>query len=386
MIRATWLTTLTVAALLPLIAHAAPEQQLPSEEGQLTVSTLADGLRYPWALAFLPGGKDMLVTERSGNLRVISAEGKVGPPINGVPKVWSEGQGGLLDVVLSPEFAKDRTVYLSYAEQGSDGKAGTAVGRGQLSEDRARLDNFNVIFRQQPKLSVGNHFGSRLVFDRDGFLFVALGENNQRPTAQDLDKLQGKVVRILPDGEIPKDNPFVGKQGVRPEVWSFGHRNQQGAALNPWTGKLWTHEHGPRGGDEINIPEPGKNYGWPIATHGINYSLLPIPEAKGKHVDGMVDPHHVWEKSPGISGMAFYDSPTFKAWDHNLFIGALASESLIRLQLDGDKVVHEERLLGELKARIRDVRVGPDGYLYVLTDAKDGALLKVGLSDGSEAL
>ncbi|WP_207936568.1 PQQ-dependent sugar dehydrogenase [Pseudomonas sp. 51_B] len=386
MIRATWLTTLTVAALLPLIAHAAPEQQLPSEEGQLTVSTLADGLRYPWALAFLPGGKDMLVTERSGNLRVISAEGKVGPPINGVPKVWSEGQGGLLDVVLSPEFAKDRTVYLSYAEQGSDGKAGTAVGRGQLSEDRARLDNFNVIFRQQPKLSVGNHFGSRLVFDRDGFLFVALGENNQRPTAQDLDKLQGKVVRILPDGEIPKDNPFVGKQGVRPEIWSFGHRNQQGAALNPWTGKLWTHEHGPRGGDEINIPQPGKNYGWPIATHGINYSLLPIPEAKGKHVDGMVDPHHVWEKSPGISGMAFYDSPTFKAWDHNLFIGALASQSLIRLQLDGDKVVHEERLLGELKARIRDVRVGPDGYLYVLTDAKDGALLKVGLSDGSEAL
>jgi len=382
MIRATWLTTLTAAALLPLMAHAAPEQQLPSEQGQLTVSTVTDGLRNPWALAFLPGGKDMLVTERSGNLRVVSAEGKVGPPISGVPKVWAEGQGGLLDVVLSPEFAKDRTVYLSYAEEGSDGKAGTAVGRGQLTEDRARLENFSVIFRQQPKLSVGNHFGSRLVFDRDGFLFIALGENNQRPTAQDLDKLQGKVVRILPDGEIPKDNPFVGKQGVRPEIWSFGHRNQQGAALNPWTGKLWTHEHGPRGGDEINIPQAGKNYGWPIATHGINYSLLPIPEAKGKHVDGMVDPHHVWEKSPGISGMAFYDSPTFKAWDHNLFMGALVSQALIRLQLDGDKIVHEERLLGELKARIRDVRVGPDGYLYVLTDAKDGALLKVGLSEG----
>jgi len=382
MIRATWLTTLTAATLLPLMAHAAPEQQLPSEQGQLTVSTVTDGLRNPWALAFLPGGKDMLVTERPGNLRVISAEGKVGPPISGVPKVWAEGQGGLLDVVLSPEFAKDRTVYLSFAEQGSDGKAGTAVGRGQLSEDRARLENFNVIFRQQPKLSVGNHFGSRLVFDREGFLFIALGENNQRPTAQDLDKLQGKIVRILPDGEIPKDNPFVGKQGVRPEIWSFGHRNQQGAALNPWTGKLWTHEHGPRGGDEINIPQAGKNYGWPIATHGINYSLLPIPEAKGKHVDGMVDPHHVWEKSPGISGMAFYDSPTFKAWDHNLFMGALVSQELIRLQLDGDKIVHEERLLGELKARIRDVRVGPDGYLYVLTDAKDGALLKVGLSDG----
>jgi len=385
MIRATKLTTLAAAALLPLLpllAHAAAEQQFPTEQGQITVSTVADGLRNPWALAFLPGGKDMLVTERPGNLRLVNAEGKVGPPINGVPKVWAEGQGGLLDVVLSPEFAKDRTLYLSYAEAGNDGKAGTAVGRGQLSEDRARLENFNVIFRQQPKLSVGNHFGSRLVFDRNGYLFIALGENNQRPTAQDLDKLQGKIVRILPDGEVPKDNPFVGKNNVRPEIWSFGHRNQQGAALNPWTGKLWTHEHGPRGGDEINIPQAGKNYGWPIATHGINYSMLPIPEAKGEHVDGMVDPHHVWEKSPGISGMAFYDSPTFKAWDHNLFIGALATQELIRLQLEGDKIVHEERLLGDLKARIRDVRVGPDGYLYVLTDDKDGLLLKVGLSDG----
>ena len=382
MIKATWLTTLTAAALAPLLAHAAAEERFPSEEGQVTVSTVADGLRNPWALAFLPGGKEMLVTERTGNLRVVNAEGKVGPPISGVPKVWAEGQGGLLDVVLSPEFAQDRTVYLSYAEEGSDGKAGTAVGRGQLSEDRARLENFDVIFRQQPKLSVGNHFGSRLVFDRNGYLFIALGENNQRPTAQDLDKLQGKIVRILPDGEVPKDNPFVGKDAVRPEIWSFGHRNQQGAALNPWTGKLWTHEHGPRGGDEINIPQAGKNYGWPIATHGINYSLMPIPEAKGDHVDGMVDPHHVWEKSPGISGMAFYDSPTFKAWDHNLFIGALATQELIRLQLDGDKIVHEERLLGDLKARIRDVRVGPDGYLYVLVDEKDGLLLKVGLSEG----
>jgi len=310
---------------------------------------------------------------------MMSAERKVCAPISGVPKVWAEGQGGLLDEVLSPKFDKDQTVYLSYAEEGSDGKGGTAVGRGQLSEDRARLDNFSVIFRQQPKLSVGNHFGSRLVFDRDGYLFIALGENNQRPTAQDLDKLQGKVVRILPDGTVPKDNPFVGQKNVRPEIWSYGHRNQQGAALNPWTGKLWTHEHGPRGGDEINIPQAGKNYGWPIATHGINYSMLPIPEAKGKQVEGMLGPHHVWEKSPGISGMAFYDSPTFKAWDHDLFIGALVSQELIRLQLDGDKIVHEERLLGELKARIRDVRVGPDGYLYLLTDAKDGALLKVGL-------
>ncbi|CRN04587.1 Soluble aldose sugar dehydrogenase YliI precursor [Pseudomonas sp. URMO17WK12:I11] len=380
MSRATWLVTLAAAALSPLLANAAAQQTFKSEEGTLTVDTVANGLRTPWALAFLPGGQDMLVTERPGNLRVINAEGKVGPAINGVPKVWAEGQGGLLDVALSPEFAKDRTVYLSYAEEGSDGKAGAAVGRGQLSTDRARLENFTVIFRQQPKLSVGNHFGSRLVFDRNGYLFIALGENNQRSTAQDLDKLQGKVVRILPDGEVPKDNPFYGQKNVRPEIWSFGHRNQQGAALNPWTGALWTNEHGPRGGDEINIPKPGKNYGWPIATHGINYSMLPIPEAKGKHVDGMVDPNHVWEKSPGVSGMAFYDSPVFTAWDHNLFIGALATQELIRLQLEGDKVVHEERLLGDLKARIRDVRVGPDGYLYVLTDDKDGELLKVGLA------
>ncbi|KJK14772.1 PQQ-dependent sugar dehydrogenase [Pseudomonas sp. NPDC087612] len=376
----TWLPTLMTAALLPLLAHAAPERDFKSEEGSVKVSTLAEGLRNPWALAFLPDGQGILVTERAGNLRIVSPEGKVGPPLGGVPEVWAKGQGGLLDVVLSPTFKQDRMVYLSYAEGGGEGgTAGTAVGRGRLSADSAKLEDFNVIFRQQPKLSSGNHFGSRLVFDRDGYLFIALGENNQRPTAQDLDKLQGKVVRILPDGTVPKDNPFVGQANVRPEIWSFGHRNQQGAALNPWTGELWTNEHGPRGGDEINIPKPGKNYGWPIATHGINYSLMPIPEAKGEHVEGMLDPHHVWEKSPAISGMAFYDNPRFKPWDHSLFIGALAAQELIRLELKGDKVVHEERLLGELKARIRDVRVGPDGYLYLLTDETDGALLKVGL-------
>jgi glucose/arabinose dehydrogenase len=376
----TWLPTLLTAALLPLLAHAAPERTFKSEEGSVRVSTLAEGLQNPWALAFLPDGKGILVTERAGNLRIVSAEGKVGAPLGGVPEVWAKGQGGLLDVVLSPTFKQDRMVYLSYAEGGGEeGKAGTAVGRGRLSADNAKIEDFNVIFRQQPKLSTANHFGSRLVFDRDGYLFIALGENNQRPTAQDLDKLQGKLVRILPDGTVPKDNPFVGQANVRPEIWSFGHRNQQGAALNPWTGELWTNEHGPRGGDEINIPKAGKNYGWPIATHGINYTLMPIPEAQGEHVEGMVDPHHVWEKSPAISGMAFYDNPRFKPWDHSVFIGALASQELIRLQLDGDKVVHEERLLGELDARIRDVRVGPDGYLYVLTDAEDGALLKVGL-------
>ena len=382
MLRKTLLATVCASALITAAAPvlAAPTQELNSEQGTLEVTTIAKGLEHPWALAFLPDRKGMLVTERPGNLRVVSADGKLSGPIDGVPKVWAKGQGGLLDVVLSPDFKQDRTVYLSYAEGGGKGdKAGTAVGRGQLSEDLTTLKNFKVIFRQEPKLSVGNHFGSRLVFDRDGYLFITLGENNDRPTAQDLDKLQGKVVRIYPDGKVPDDNPFVGQAGVRPEIWSYGHRNPQGAALNPWTGTLWENEHGPQGGDEVNIIERGKNYGWPLATHGINYSGGPIPEANGKTAEGTVAPHHVWEKSPGLSGLAFYDADRFKAWQHNAFIGALVSQELIRLQFDGDRVVHEERLMGELNKRIRDVRQGPDGYLYVLTDEDDGVLYKVGL-------
>ncbi|KAA0976001.1 PQQ-dependent sugar dehydrogenase [Pseudomonas sp. ANT_J28] len=382
MLRKTLLATLCASALITVTApvFAAPTQNLKSEQGTLEVTTMTKGLEHPWALAFLPDRQGMLVTERPGNLRVVSADGKLSAPLSGVPKVWAKGQGGLLDVALSPDFKQDRTVYLSYAEGGGEGdKAGTAVGRGRLSEDLTALKDFKVIFRQEPKLSVGNHFGSRLVFDRDGYLFITLGENNDRPTAQNLDKLQGKVVRIYPDGKVPDDNPFVGQAGVRPEIWSYGHRNPQGAALNPWTGTLWEDEHGPQGGDEINIIERGKNYGWPMATHGINYSGLPIPEAKGKSAEGTVAPHHVWEKSPGLSGMAFYDADRFKAWQHNVFIGALVSQELIRLQFDGDKVVHEERLLGELNKRIRDVRQGPDGYLYVLTDEDDGALYKIGL-------
>ncbi|MBK5395754.1 PQQ-dependent sugar dehydrogenase [Pseudomonas sp. TH39(2020)] len=382
MLRKTLLAALCASALIIVAApvFAAPTQHLKSEQGTLEVTTMTKGLEHPWALAFLPDRQGMLVTERPGNLRVVSADGKLSAPLSGVPKVWAKGQGGLLDVVLSPDFKQDRTVYLSYAEGGGEGdKAGTAVGRGHLSDDLTALKDFKVIFRQEPKLSVGNHFGSRLVFDRDGYLFITLGENNDRPTAQDLDKLQGKVVRIYPDGKVPDDNPFVGQAGVRPEIWSYGHRNPQGAALNPWTGTLWENEHGPQGGDEINIIERGKNYGWPMATHGINYSGQPIPEAKGKSAEGTVAPHHVWEKSPGLSGMAFYDADRFKAWQHNVFIGALVNQELIRLQFDGDRVVHEERLLGELNKRIRDVRQGPDGYLYVLTDEDDGALYKIGL-------
>jgi glucose/arabinose dehydrogenase len=382
MLRKTLLATVCASALISAATavFAAPAQELKSEQGTLEVTPIAKGLDHPWALAFLPDRQGMLVTERPGNLRVVSADGKLSAPLSGLPKVWAKGQGGLLDVVLSPDFKQDRTVYLSYAEGGGEGdKAGTAVGRGQLSEDLTALRNFKVIFRQEPKLSVGNHFGSRLVFDRDGYLFITLGENNDRPTAQDLDKLQGKVVRIYPDGKVPDDNPFAGQAGVRPEIWSYGQRNPQGAALNPWTGVLWENEHGPRGGDEINIIERGKNYGWPLATHGINYSGQPIPESTGKTAEGAVAPHHVWEKSPGLSGMAFYDADRFKVWQHNVFIGALVSQELIRLQFDGDRVVHEERLMGELNQRIRDVRQGPDGYLYVLTDEDDGVLYKVGL-------
>lgn len=370
-IRATALISFSSIAL-------AAVQEVPSERGVVTVTSLASGLENPWGMAFLPQQQGMLITERAGRLRWLSAAGQLSAPLGGVPQVYAKGQGGLLDVALGPDFEQERWVYLSYAEAGSDGNAGTAVGRGRLAPDNSRLDEFSVIFRQAPKLSGGAHFGSRLVFDRDGYLFITLGDNNQRIAAQELDKLQGKVVRLHADGRIPLDNPLVNQAGVRGEIWSYGHRNPQGAALNPWSGQLWTHEHGPRGGDEINIPQPGRNYGWPLATHGVNYSFLAIPEAQGKTVEGTEPPHHVWAKSPAISGMAFYDSERFTPWQGNLFIGALAGQALLRLELKGDEVVHEERLLTG-KARIRDVRQGPDGYLYLLTDTAKGELLQVGL-------
>lgn len=344
----------------------------------LKVTELQDKLDHPWSLAFLPDEQGILITERAGSLRRWQAAGGLSEPIAGVPKVYAKSQGGLLDVTLSPDFAQNRRIYLSFAEEGEDGKAGTAVGYGRLSDDYTQLESFTVFFRQQPKLSTGNHFGGRLAFDRQGYLFIALGENNQRPTAQELDKLQGKIVRLSADGKIPPDNPLVNRPGVRPEIWSYGHRNPQGMALNPWSGALWENEHGPRGGDEINIPQAGENYGWPLATYGINYSGLKIPEAKGEQVAGMANPIFYWQKSPAVSGMAFYNSDRFPQWKNSLFIGALAERNLIRLTLDGDKVAAEERLLNERDERIRDVRVGPDGYLYVLTDHDNGKLLKVG--------
>jgi glucose/arabinose dehydrogenase len=376
------LLALAVTSLLALTPPAMAMAER-SELGELQLTEVADGLEHPWALAFLPEGQGYLISERPGRLRLLDAQGRLHPPLGGVPAVFARGQGGLLDIALSPGFATDRLVYLSYAEADDEGqRAGTAVGRGRLKEDLSALEGFRVIFRQLPKLSEGIHFGSRMAFGADGQLYVSLGENNQRATAQQLDKLQGKLVRLQPGGGVPADNPFLGREGVRPEIWSYGHRNPQGLALNPWSGRLWLHEHGPRGGDEINIPKAGRNYGWPKATHGINYSFLPIPEAEGATVAGTEPPHHVWEKSPAISGMAFYSAERFPAWQHSLFIGALAGQALIRLQLQGDQVVHEERLLQDRGWRIRDVRQGPDGFLYLLTDAPDGKLVRLGLATG----
>nr|WP_286944784.1 PQQ-dependent sugar dehydrogenase [Pseudomonas sp. UBA6718] len=374
---------LLVLAVTSLLALTPPAMAERSELGELQLTEVAAGLEHPWALAFLPEGQGYLISERPGRLRRLDAQGRLHPPLGGVPTVFARGQGGLLDIALSPGFATDRLVYLSYAEADDEGqRAGTAVGRGRLKEDLSALEGFRVIFRQLPKLSEGIHFGSRMAFGAGGQLYVSLGENNQRATAQQLDKLQGKLVRLQPGGGVPADNPFVGREGVRPEIWSYGHRNPQGLALNPWSGLLWLHEHGPRGGDEINIPKAGRNYGWPKATHGINYSFLPIPEAEGATVAGTEPPHHVWEKSPAISGMAFYSAERFPAWQHSLFIGALAGQALIRLQLQGDQVVHEERLLQDRGWRIRDVRQGPDGFLYLLTDAPDGKLVRLGLDTG----
>ena len=339
----------------------------------MRVTTLIKNLSNPWGMAFLPDGR-MLITERPGRLRIF-ANGKISPPVSGVPEVFANSQGGLLDVEIDPDFLKNQFVYLSYAEAGADGKAGTAVMRGKLFGNQLR--NTQVIFRQMPKLSSGAHFGSRLVFDKSGHLFVTLGENNQRITAQYLDHHQGKVVRLMPDGSIPKDNPFVGNAKAKPEIWSYGHRNPQGTALNPWTGKLWLHEHGPKGGDEINIPLSGRNYGWPKITYGINYNGDDIPEAVSNKAPGMEQPIYYWVPSIAPSGMAFYETDKAHPWYGNLFVGALAGQMLVRLEIRDDKIIREERLLKEFGYRFRDVQAGPDGSLYLITDAPNGRLLKI---------
>ena len=353
---------------------ALPTQTVTSQNGPVTVTTIASGLEHPWSVALLPHG-GFLVTERPGRLRHVSADGAVSAPITGVPQVWAEGQGGLLDVVLAPDFATSKKIFLSYAEPGPDGSAGTAVSTATLGD--GALSDVKLFYRQEPKLVGPNHFGSRIAFDGKGHVFITQGERNDRPTSQKLDMLQGKLVRLNLDGSVPADNPFVGRKDARPEIWSYGHRNMQSLATDPRTGTVWEAEHGPKGGDEINLPQPGKNYGWPIITHGINYSGLKIPEAVGKEAPGMEQPYHVWEISPGLSGMAFLTAQPASKWNDSLFLGALADGSLIRLSLDGDKITGEERLLKDVGARIRDVRVGSDGKVYVLTDETDGKLLRL---------
>jgi aldose sugar dehydrogenase len=361
------------AIALSLLACApAVAQTVKSDEHEFRVVKLVEGLDHPWSVAFLPDGR-MLVTERSGRLRIVK-DGKLDPqPVSGLPQIAQHGQGGLLDVALHPRFAENKLVYLSYSARGNDG-VGTEVARGVLNGNR--LENVQVIFRQQPKGGSGNHFGSRLVFDRAGLLYITLGDRGEKDRAQTPGDHAGSVIRVHDDGRVPADNPFAGKPAWKPEKFTLGNRNMQGAALHPQTGQLWTHEHGPQGGDEVNVIRAGANYGWPVITYGVNYGIgTKIGEGTAKA--GMMQPLHYWVPSIAPSGMAFYTGDKFPRWRGDLFVGALKDEMLVRLKLDGEKVVREERLLKGRVGRIRDVRAGPDGNLYLLTDESAGALFRL---------
>jgi glucose/arabinose dehydrogenase len=371
------------AIALPLslaVPALAQDAVVKSQKESFRVETIASGLENPWALAFLPDGR-MLVTERPGRLRIVGKDGKLSDPVANVPKVAAVGQGGLLDIVLAPDFSQSRRLYFTFAEpRGANGAVNpnsTSAASARLVEDKgaARLEDVKVIFRQEPAYGGGFHFGSRIAIARDGTLFITTGERNLKTPSQDLMQDLGKVIRINADGTIPNDNPFAGRKDARPEIWSYGHRNIQGAAIHPATGKLWINEHGPKGGDEINIPAAGKNYGWPVIGFGVDYSGAVIHESTSK--PGMEQPIHHWTPSIAPSGMAFYTADAFPNWRGNLFSGALALTHLNRIELDGEKVVKEERLLGDLGLRIRDVRQGPDGNLYLLSDARNGKLLRL---------
>ncbi len=370
------LTCNLIACVLGAEAAAAEAPRSPtppSRDGVVKVETLARGLEHPWGLAFLPDGR-MLVTERPGRLRIVGRNGDLSKPLAGVPRVLARAQGGLLDVELDPQFADNRLVYLSYAEPGEDGMAGTAVARGKLTD--TRLEDVQVIYRQHPKVKGANHFGSRLVFTRDGALFVTQGDRYEyREKAQDLSTGLGKIVRINPDGSVPNDNPFVGRSGARSEIWSYGHRNIQAAALHPETGQLWTVEHGARGGDELNHPEAGKNYGWPVITYGVDYNGDSIGEGTAK--PGMEQPVYYWDPVIAPSGMLFYTGEAFPEWRHSILVGSLSPGLLVRLTLKDGKVTHEERYLGDLRERVRDVQQGPDGFLYLITDSDNGRILRI---------
>ena len=345
----------------------------------VAVTTVASGLASAWALEFLPDGR-MLVTERAGALRIIAKDGTKGPAVTGVPSVDSQGQGGLLDVALDPDYVANQIIYFSYAEAREGGKNGTTLAKARLIDGAApRLENFQVIYRQEPAWTSRLHFGSRIVFRPDGTLFLTQGERSvadARVFAQDLGGLLGKVVRLNKDGSIPRDNPFVARAGVRPEIWAYGLRNIQAAALQPGTNQLWTIEHGPKGGDELNQPEAGKNYGWPVITYGTEYSGVKMPGGITAK-EGMEQPVYYWDPIIAPSGMIFYDGALFPQWKGSIFVGGLASQKLIRLVLNGKKVVSEDWLLTDQQQRIRDVKQGPDGAIYVVTDGADGKVLRV---------
>jgi aldose sugar dehydrogenase len=342
------------------------------------VVTVAEGLENPWGMVFLPGGK-ILVTERPGRLRVVT-DGKLSEPVTGLPAVDARNQGGLLDVTIDPDFTTNHLIYWSYSEPRDGGVNNTAVARGKLGDGMPpRVDDVQVIYHQEPSLNSALHFGGRLVWARDGTLFITQGERSiieGRMQAQQLDGLLGKIVRINRDGSIPKDNPFVGKAGVRPEIWSYGHRNVEAATANPYTGDLWETEHGTRGGDEINIARKGKDYGWPTIAYGIEYNGQTITGGITAK-EGMEQPIYYWDPVIAPSGMTFYTGDLFPAWKGNLFIGGLGSTNLVRLTIKSDRVVDEERLLKDLQERIRDVVQGPDGALYLLTDNAKGRMLKL---------
>lgn len=352
-------------------ARADTDRVVGSELYRLRVKTVAAGLEHPWSVAFLPDRR-LLVTERPGRMRIIDSSGKVSPPLEGVPQVAAVGQGGLLDVVLAPDFSQSRKIYFSFSEL-RDGGNGTSVAMATLSDNE--LTDLKVIFRQVPAVDSPGHFGSRLVFARDGSLFATLGERQLKHftiRAQDLESHFGKIVRLKPDGTAAPDNPFPMVPGARPEIWSYGHRNVQGAALHPDTGELWTTEHGPKGGDELNRSKAGANYGWPLVTYGISYNGDKL--GVGEQRAGIEPPVHYWVPSIGTSGLTFYTGKRFPKWDRQLFAGGLYG-MVVRLELRDNRVVHEERL--EIGQRVRDVREGPDGLLYVLTDSPQGELLSV---------
>lgn len=364
------------AVLLTLLAAPAWAQTVESSAGTLTATVITEGLDHPWALGFLPDGR-MLVTERSGQLRVIS-DGVAGEPIEGVPDVYNEGQGGLLDLALAPDFATSGQIYLSFSEPA----AGAGLQRGQgtavlsaklvLEGDSGRLENGQVIFRMNKFTTTNRHFGSRVVIGNDGNLFVTLGERGDQNRAQDMTDLAGAIIRIAPDGSAPDDNPMP--DGWAPELWSKGHRNPQGATLRD-DGVLFTVEHGARGGDEVNMPRPGANYGWPIISYGIDYSGVAIGE--GTEKDGLEQPLHYWDPSISPSGLDFYDGALLPQWQGDLLAGGLSGQLLVRLDMEGDAVIGEERLFEHQLGRIRDVRVGPDGAIYLLTDEDNGRLIRV---------